>query len=233
MLAKTILLLHVIIASLMVGKVRAADIDFTTKRNEVNDCAHLEKGIAFTGNERAICVSGYINDQRAVDFLNNIRVADKLGLKISEVVISGPGGSVEPAIIIAREIKRRNLDTVVGGLCASSCAQFLFVAGKQKFILSKGVVVFHGGPIPESQFIEMNLSKDAIVSISRLNEIFRQFYKDLKLNMDMLTKPPKKIQERINAGEIVMWSWSVKKLHEFGVEQVYEEPQDEKGVRDN
>jgi hypothetical protein len=140
-----------------------------------------------------------------------------LGLPIETFVIGSLGGELRPALAIAHEIERLGADVVVGDVCASSCAQFLFMAGRNKYVLSNGKLLFHGGPVPESQIEKLNLPPSAVASLRKQNEEFVSFYTSRGIDMRLLTEPPEPILRRIQSGETVMWSWGPDDLARFGV----------------
>lgn len=85
-----------------------------------------------------ITFSGEITKDDAVRFGEIYRSTDKT------LVLTSTGGLNEPALAIAGTlIKNRKLETVVRGVCASSCANYLFLAGKTRKI-EGGVVGYHG-----------------------------------------------------------------------------------------
>jgi hypothetical protein len=107
--------------------------------------------------------------------------------------------------------------TVVGGDCASACAQFLFLMGDRHIVLRCGGIFIHGGPIAIQTTLK---SEDTDLNKQRLIEDtvrFEAFYKELGINMDMLTKPPKQIQDRLDKGDIVFWQWTPNQMRAFGV----------------
>jgi hypothetical protein len=62
------------------------------------------------------------------------------------VVEDSLGGNGPAALALAILIHRHNWDVEVVGLCASSCANYIFPAGKTKYLTSQSLPVFHGGP---------------------------------------------------------------------------------------
>lgn len=56
------------------------------------------------------------------------------------------GGNWEAALALGKLIHRYGWDVEVQGLCASSCAIFIFPAGKTKYLNSDSLLLFHGGP---------------------------------------------------------------------------------------
>lgn len=67
---------------------------------------------------------------------------EKVNEDVREIILNSGGGSVRVALEIAKEIERRNLNVTVNDFCISSCANYLFLAGKVKRI--NGLVGFHG-----------------------------------------------------------------------------------------
>lgn len=62
----------------------------------------------------------------------------------NRVLIASGGGHVAPALRMARVIHDRGMDVEVFGLCFSSCANYIFPAGKNKSITALGLVGWHG-----------------------------------------------------------------------------------------
>jgi len=64
----------------------------------------------------------------------------------SAIVVESGGGDVAAALDLAEVIAQRHLSIIVNRYCLSSCANYLFPAGKTKIVLNGGVVGFHGTP---------------------------------------------------------------------------------------
>ncbi len=86
-----------------------------------------------------ILIRGAITKETASEFKRAIESA-----KISKVMLDSGGGNVEAAIEIATLIHKRELDVEVVKNCFSSCANYLFTAGKNKHIGEQGIVAWHG-----------------------------------------------------------------------------------------
>lgn len=91
-----------------------------------------------------------VNDG-VVDFRGNI-FPDSFD-KLQAVVGAGPvrrlrihsgGGDVIAATRIARWVHANRIDVEVVGPCFSSCANYIFPAGKEKYISGRGLVAWHG-----------------------------------------------------------------------------------------
>jgi hypothetical protein len=60
------------------------------------------------------------------------------------LMIRSPGGDVRAGMIFGDWVDARGLDVVVVDYCVSSCANYVFMAGKRKLVLPGGVVAWHG-----------------------------------------------------------------------------------------
>ena len=86
---------------------------------------------------QTLVLSGRIRAKTYEAFMRNVDG------RVTEIVVNSVGGGVEPALKIAEEIERRGLRVVVQGYCLSSCANYLFLAGREKAI--RGILGYHGG----------------------------------------------------------------------------------------
>jgi len=66
------------------------------------------------------------------------------------IVAESGGGNWESALALGILIHRHGWDVEVVGLCASSCANFIFPAGKVKYLHRESMLLFHGGPHQEN-----------------------------------------------------------------------------------
>ncbi|MGY6087187.1 ATP-dependent Clp protease proteolytic subunit [Stenotrophomonas sp. SM006] len=194
-----------------------SEINISSASSAWNSCQVLKKGVVYVQGSNALCVKGYIDYDLADQFMTRVKNAESIGLSIDLVLIESQGGELRPAIRIAKKIEELHASVAVGGMCASSCAQFVFMAGRQKLLLRQSHLLFHGGPVSEQQIKRMNLSASAVSSLNRQNLEMTEFYQERNLDLRMLTEPPAIVQARIDAGEIVMWSWSKAELESFGV----------------
>jgi hypothetical protein len=63
---------------------------------------------------------------------------------VTRLRISSEGGEVGGAIKIARWVHANGIDVEVDGECFSSCANYIFPAGRNKHIVGAGIVGWHG-----------------------------------------------------------------------------------------
>lgn len=87
----------------------------------------------------AIHFEGQINNASATEFLLLL-----LDPRVKRLVITSGGGLVSAALDIAHAVHERQLDVEVPRMCRSSCANYIFPAGRHKLLARPGVVAWHG-----------------------------------------------------------------------------------------
>ena len=87
----------------------------------------------------ALLFEGRIDTATATRFL---QLLDAPG--VARVVITSPGGLVSPALDMADAIHARALAVEVPTACLSSCANYIFPAGRRKLLGWPGAVGWHG-----------------------------------------------------------------------------------------
>lgn len=65
--------------------------------------------------------------------------------ELKRLVINSPGGPVSAGITLGNWVFDRKLDVEVDSQCLSSCANYVFTAGKRKIIRKYSLVAWHGG----------------------------------------------------------------------------------------
>lgn len=102
----------------------------------ISTAAHAGEWTRVSPN--TIALHGEITKEDVENFRKIYRPTD------TTVILNSTGGLIEPALTIAQTlIKNKKLETVVHGICASSCANYLFLSGKTRKI-DHGVVGYHG-----------------------------------------------------------------------------------------
>lgn len=73
--------------------------------------------------------------------------------QVREVVVNSGGGDVVAGMDFGDMVHARGLDVrVSGGLCMSSCANYVFTAGRRKTIEPGSLVIWHGSMLQEGLF---------------------------------------------------------------------------------
>ena len=77
--------------------------------------------------------------------------------QVRKVVVNSGGGDVAAGMDFGDMIHARGLDVKVsGGLCMSSCANYVFTAGRRKTIEPGSLVIWHGSMLQEGLFEQLD-----------------------------------------------------------------------------
>ena len=77
-------------------------------------------------------------------------LARSLEKKKTFVITNSPGGDNAAALALGILIHRHGWDVEIVDYCASACANFIFPAGKTKYLNRHTMLLFHGGPYQEN-----------------------------------------------------------------------------------
>lgn len=215
------------VALVLLAGSSAPYVDVAAERLAFISCEQLKEGAALSSTRddrlpNVLCIRGATTRSLETQVSNQITLAQQhpINARIDYVVISGPGGEIGSAMSMAEKLDDLHPTVVVGDICASSCAQFLFLAGNRKVVLKEGILAFHGGPLGEEQIRSITADEPSRRHLMREQSKFASFYDKRNISMRMLTHPPEDVSQRLAAGEVVMWQWPEDKLREFGVSNV-------------
>ncbi|MES2040374.1 MAG: hypothetical protein V4495_21350 [Pseudomonadota bacterium] len=123
--------------------------------------------------------------------------------------INSPGGNAEEAMLMANEIRQRNIQLVVESACLSSCANYLFLAAQSKVLEPGAFLGFHGSvstllsPEDISQFQSGKL-KSMNLSNNRPQEAFKkigilelEFLRSINVNSNLFKEIDEKLKPAI------------------------------------
>lgn len=175
-----------------------------------------QQGVHVLQNGKIVCLRGKIDPTMFIDLA---RVRDQIAPH-PYVIVSGPGGLEDAAIYIVRLLDKQNPIPVSGDMCASACAQFLFLMGNERVMLHCADVAMHGGPGTISDELKLPYSDQAKMTAIAADWRFIKFYKHRNISLDMVTKPPAAVQKKLDAGQVVFWPWSINQLRAFGVKGI-------------
>jgi ATP-dependent protease ClpP protease subunit len=102
-----------------------------------------------------VTITGDITVNSYVQFK---KIFDKSIVTPKKILIDSGGGDALAALAIAKIIQQHRINVEVNSLCASSCANYIFIAGNEKIIGPSAIIMFHGGPTQENM---MQLSREA------------------------------------------------------------------------
>ncbi|WP_078083286.1 ATP-dependent Clp protease proteolytic subunit [Microbulbifer mangrovi] len=87
------------------------------------------------------CIDGVIGDN---SHLKALSLIEKKGRTNPIFVIRSPGGDVLASMKIAEAIMQLDSTVVAVDVCASSCANYLMLAGKRRVVYEDALLLFHG-----------------------------------------------------------------------------------------
>jgi hypothetical protein len=178
----------------------ALTCDFDCKRAaRASALCAARRGVHYREAENVLCIDGQID----VEGRLRAAVLEREYRDGLIVVARSDGGSLPGAIDMAEHLGRFRYSIVVDGICASACAQFLFVGARRKVILGAGIVAMHGGPFTDEQIAAMtNVDRD---KIRRERDRFVSFYADRGIGIGITNDFPANLREKLAQGEIVFW----------------------------
>ncbi len=83
--------------------------------------------------------SGVISEENVERFLETVS-----GQEITMLVVSSSGGEVNAGMTLGEWVFERQVEVAVEGMCMSSCANYVFTAGRSRTIGSGSIVAWHG-----------------------------------------------------------------------------------------
>lgn len=163
---------------------------------------------------QVLCLAGRTDERMREAFL---ALGDDPLRGVEVVHIISEGGALGVALDIAEPIADAGMAVIAGGMCISSCAQFIFMAGSPKIIAPGAIVAMHGGPVRLERLTSGEFDAEAERSLLRESLRFYEFYDRLNVDIDIVKSPPPHILERIQGGEMLFWTLDPEEYPRFGV----------------
>lgn len=126
-----------------------------------------------------IIVEGKID----ADLAKSVVIALSQNDNLTTMVISSPGGDARAGLAIGSVVSQAGLDVTVRGICASACAQYVFVAGGNKRVEEGGIIALHSSPSAMKAVLERSPYKAESGVFSDVAEAEVSFYRNLGVNM--------------------------------------------------
>ena len=92
-------------------------------------------------SDGTLCIFGEITENLSDQIIESVN-----NNKVSTAVVVSQGGDVGYAINIGNLIHDHDIKLVVTLICASSCANYIFIASNNVVVLPNSIVMWHGGP---------------------------------------------------------------------------------------
>ncbi|MGF1735283.1 hypothetical protein [Photobacterium satsumensis] len=140
--------------------------------------------------------------------------------QISTIDLNSPGGDIRQAMRLARWIHDNKVDVVVNEFCFSSCANYLFPAGRFKYVGEQAMIGWHGGA-HQAQDPEVDPKfKEAIAQyLQQAQAEETAFYQAIGVNPRLPTLGQEE-GYRCQQGEQSGWFYSIDDLKKLGVTNI-------------
>lgn len=192
----------------------ASDDVFTRSDARIANAAAAcgDSELRYFENSNILCVNARIDTDGAL--AGKIEKFD-LGPHVL-LVIKSPGGGLMQALRIFRHLRKYDYDVVTDGICASACAQIIFLGADDKAVLSKGVIAFHGRPIEDATIDAMDVSDEVKANLKREQIEFRNFYREVGVDIALISVLPDRFADDFKPHE-QFWVPNCQELTDAGV----------------
>ncbi len=150
----------------------------------------------------------------------NIALDKAQGHQIKRININSPGGEVTSSMMFANWIRSNGIDVEVNEMCFSSCANYVFPAGVNKYVSEKDFIGWHGSAHQKYEKLpDPDAEKSFQKYIAKARVMETKFYKSLGVN----SKLP--IMGQVDGYSCQVhdeWGWyySVSDLKKLGVDNI-------------
>lgn len=163
-------------------------------------------------NSNAIYFEGYIQDG------DDRKLTNLMDRSVKKLIIKSYGGEVTASIKLALLIHENNLSIKVEDVCASSCANYVFLAGKQKLVPRGSFVGFHGDPLSSG----LKKNKASRKSLAQMN--YEREVDKLEKSFNSLIQVDRRIFTHsidfTRTNKVSLWSPSPRELSCLGVKNL-------------
>jgi hypothetical protein len=148
--------------------------------------------VAITIEGTTVTYVGTISEKNAERFLSRVK-----GKTLTTLVINSGGGEINAGMEIGSWVFDNQIDVVVDGVCMSSCANYVFPAGRFKTITEGSIVGWHGNALTESAMSDPEIRRSVSEAFSRLPERDKQ-----KLNLEEMIQNAMEQSRKYQASSI-------------------------------
>lgn len=179
-------------------------------------CSTAAEKVEYLENERVLCINGPFDEKKEI---RNAVLAYDFKKKIT-VVIKSAGGYLRDSIDVTYHLEKKGYDVVVDGMCASACAQFIFMGSDKKYIINNGIVAIHGGPKSDEQIDQLEYTEDIKLKLKQERDELVKFYKDRNIDLGITRNFPQVLLDKLSKGELVFWIPKEDDFKNYGVSKL-------------
>ncbi|HWQ39982.1 MAG TPA: hypothetical protein VNM24_15470 [Burkholderiales bacterium] len=111
------------------------------------------------------------------------------GRSVDTLIVDSAGGEIVAGMDVGDFVLERQLDVTVDGVCLSSCANYVFPAGRRKTILPGSVVAWHGSAKQPGLLDELHAISERAIKARKLpaGREAEELVRARQVNVDYLT----------------------------------------------
>lgn len=150
----------------------------------------------------------------------NQKVRNLIDSKTHRLFINSEGGDILLGMELGDLVYHNQLDVEVGDFCFSSCANYVFVAGKTKWIHEKSQIGWHGGAYQVMDFTNdpsMQSAYEAYIKPAQQKET--AFFQ--KIGVKQVSTTYGQHAQFDKYSDCVGWTYSLKAMSQLGITNVY------------
>ncbi len=108
---------------------------------------------------------GSISDLNVTKFLDSVE-----GRVVETLVVASGGGEINAGMRLGEWVFDNQADVVVETMCMSSCANYVFTAGRRKIIRANAIVGWHGNALQKKGMTDADVRAEIIQAYDQLDE---------------------------------------------------------------
>lgn len=148
-----------------------------------------------------------------------IKVKELYTTDIKRLIINSEGGEINIGMDLGEFVFDNGLDVEVKGMAFSSAANYVFPAGKNKYLHKDSMVGWHGGATQENKDVLMNLFMKKYIkdSIERETAYFKKIGVNQQSTVYGLRPEFSNFTEKQN---YVGWTYSIEAMEKFNINNI-------------
>ncbi|MGE4260424.1 hypothetical protein [Shewanella fodinae] len=165
-------------------------------------------------------------DTRIDDVKRLLAVAEDAPEPISRLIITSAGGNPTGGMMLGEWVHKQQIELEVSGICAGSCANYIFTAAKSVKVNADSVVGFSGGAWqqhwdkPWYTFLIPDADPHKCLSVVEWRQRESAFFRHIGVREEITIMGQVAPFNQQLSGK-GLWSYQAEDLSKFGLHQVY------------
>ena len=195
------------------------DISACPDYAEVAQICEGSDSLTYHKDSNVLCMAGRIGTKGYAGILAEQVAALPLRSGV-RVGLASEGGSLAGAIDLVEVLEDYDYWAIVHGICASACAQFLFLGSEHKVVIGDGLLAMHGGPQSHDGIRSAGYEPHVEARLMGENDRFRAFFEEREIDISITYDFPQDLLDRMAAGEMVFWPVSRQSFAKKGITNI-------------